>query len=795
MTHGDRSPFFVNAPELAEAAKNKISRSLYAAVVRIAIQAQDPARTVQVACDLAASLRVFAHPHGNELIPLENVEYPFEQHVEDALRRQSRRPGMLLNSDELVGFVHLPSSAVRSPILLREIGKTKAAPAIVQGGNGIVLGQNIDAGRSVEVRLTAEQRVRHTHIVGASGTGKSTLLFHAIQQDIENGEGIGVLDPHGDLIERILGSIPPHRVTDVVVVDPSDEEFSVGFNILSAHSDFEKTLLASDLVSVFQRLSTSWGDQMGSVLQNAILAFLENDRGGTLADLRRFLLDVPFRNEFLKTVRDPDVVFYWKRTFPQLTGNKSIGPVLTRLETFLSPKPIRYMVSQPVNRLDFADILDTGKIFLAKLPQGQMGKENAFLLGSLLVAKFQQLAMSRQRVTQQERRDFFLYIDEFQHFITPSMTEIPSGARKYRLGLVLAHQELRQLQRDPEVAGAVLSNPFTRIVFRVGDDDARKLAEGFAHFDSRDLQSLSTGHAIARVERSDFDFNLTVPFPEEPDADAAARTREQVITSSRKKYATPRAEIETTLMRQLEVVEATPPPPKSPKPVSEPMVAEVPKPAVSETRSDLVVPPAATVSETVTKVKPTAHVKPAFETVRKPVPPADLGMGGAQHKAIQQRIKRAAEGLGFRVTIEKEIAGGSVDLVLEKGGQSIACEITVTTTTDHEVGNIAKCLKAGFTRVVIVCQEERRLRKIQNAVVTSLGTDVVVGFFKPDEFLAELRNQAQAPPSEGSVVRRGYKIKHQFPQMTEEERRIREAAAMKLIAETMRGSEPVPFLT
>src|SRR5258707_14856683 len=153
----------------------------------------------------------------------------------------------------------------------------------------IALCYNEHAGQKVSVELTAEQRTRHCHIVGASGTGKSTLLFNLIRQDIENGEGVAVLDPHGDLIDRICGIIPPERVADVVLVDPADDEYAIGFNILSAHSELEKTLLASDLVSVFQRLSTSWGDQMQSVLQNTILAFLESDRKGTLADMRRFL--------------------------------------------------------------------------------------------------------------------------------------------------------------------------------------------------------------------------------------------------------------------------------------------------------------------------------------------------------------------------------------------------------------------------------------------------------------------------------------------------------------------------
>lgn len=274
-------------------------------------------------------------------------------------------------------------------------------------------------------------------------------------------------------------------------------------------------------------------------MQNAILAFLESSRGGTLADLRRFLLDAEFRNEFLTTVTDPDLIYYWRKGFPQLGGNKSIGPVLTRLETFLAPKPVRYIVSQQANRLDFADIMDSGKIFLAKLPQGQIGKENAFLLGSLLMSKFQQTAMSRQAQHIAARRDFWLYLDECHHFITPSTAEIVGGARKYRMGLTLAHQELRQLQRDSEVASAVM-NCGTRIVFRVGDDDARKLADGFATFEARDLQNLDTGQAICRVERSDFDFNLAVPLPAEPDEAVARERRQAIIAASRQKYGTPR---------------------------------------------------------------------------------------------------------------------------------------------------------------------------------------------------------------------------------------------------------------
>lgn len=803
VTHADGKPFFVNMLELAGAAESKVAKALYAAVVRIAVRTDSQERTLQLARDLASSLRVFAHPRGNELIPLSNADYPFEDHIEDVIRRQSRRTGMLLNSDELIGFVHLPGSAVRSAVLRRDTGKSKAAPSIARAANGILLGDNAHAGSTVQVRLTPEQRVRHCHVIGASGTGKSTLLHNLILSDVANGQGLAVLDPHGDLIDRILGCISPERIADVILFDAADETHSIGFNILTAHSDLEKTLLASDLISVFQRLSSSWGDQMASVMQNAILAFLESSRGGTLADLRRFLLDAEFRNKFLTTVTDPDLIYYWRKGFPQLGGNKSIGPVLTRLETFLAPKPVRYIVSQQANRLDFADIMDSGKIFLAKLPQGQIGKENAFLLGSLLMSKFQQTAMSRQAQHIAARRDFWLYLDECHHFITPSTAEIVGGARKYRMGLTLAHQELRQLQRDSEVASAVM-NCGTRIVFRVGDDDARKLADGFASFEARDLQNLDTGQAICRVERSDFDFNLAVPLPAEPDEATAKARRQAIIAASQQKYATPRAEVEAMLASKIQPVRPPTPPLAPVPPVASapavPPVSESPK--VAEVRN---------VVEPVTKPKPAAEpppLSPAVETLvmtgsgkesvvtPSPKPPRDLGRGGEQHKAIQERIQTEAHALGFFAAVESQLADKSnqaADVVLRRGELVIAVEITVTTTTDHEFGNVAKCLAAGFNRVAVLSPSREKLQAIATAVNAGLDEQqrTHVSYHTPDDFIAELRRLAEstavaAPATATERSTRGYKVRRHGPSVSPEERKATEEAAIRLIAETMK---------
>ncbi len=816
VTKADGKPFFDDGASLVKAAAQKTDGPLFGAVVRLAGIADDYDRAWQIVRRMAPALRQFARADGNKFVPLPNDDYDEVDHVMDLLQRRSRRCGMLLNFDELSGLVHLPSAAVQSKKFKRIETSTRAAEGQNTEGNGVCIGINQHDGTSSEVRLTQEQRVRHCHILGGTGTGKSTLLFSMIQQDILNGEGIAVLDPHGDLIDRVLGIIPPERLSDVVLLDPADEQFVIPFNILSAHSDFEKQLLASDLVSVFQRLSTSWGDQMNSVFQNAVLAFLESTEGGTLADLRRFLLDAEWRGRFLQTVTDPDVRFYWQRAFPQLGGNKSIGPILTRLETLLSPKPIRYMVSQRENLLDFGAMMDTGKIFLAKLPQGQIGRENAFLLGSLVMTKLQQMAMSRARVPAAMRRPFYCYIDEFHHFITPSLAEVLSGARKYGLGLVLAHQDLKQLDRDKDVGSSVLSNAFTRIVFRVGDSDARALSEGFAHFEARDLQSLAIRQAICRIERADHDFNLSVPLLEPVPQELEAHQRAAAIEASRSTYAISRREVEAALLQKLAADELHIKVPKEKKardtivkaepdlqlqaPPSEGEQFQKAEEVAAEQKLETlgIETPALTPAQ----IQPV--ITPAREEVLAQAIPAELGKGGHQHRILQDRIRAVGEQQGFRAMLEMPTSQGreSIDVGLIRSDLRIACEISVTTTVDYEVGNVRKCLREGFDLIAVVTSSERKLSQIESAVTGCLNAVDAgkVKYFKLEDFLRYLGTltppvmplELPSAPSPKEFVRKGYKVTRQFAPLTPEERATKEAAAFKLLLEEMK-LPAVPF--
>ena len=702
--------FFIDDPAMVKLTAEKISSPLFAAVIRIAAQSPKSKRAWHIAHGIGKSLRQFSEAASNELIPLANDAYDEDQHCDDVIGRRSCRAGLIVNRDELVSLVHLPSASARSAKLQRDERKTKAAPSLAFG-HGLVLGENQHAGKTIRVSMSTEQRVRHMHLIGASGSGKSTLLLNMIVQDIENGDGVAVLDPHGDLIDQVISRIPVKRAHDVVLLDPSDEAYPVGFNILSAHSDLERNLLASDLVSVFKRLSTSFGDQMTTVLGNAILAFLESSEGGTLSDLRRFLVEPGFRERFLATVQDSEVVYYWQKEFPLLTG-KPQGPILTRLDTFLRPKVIRYMISQKENRIDFAEIMNGRKILLAKLAQGLIGEENSYLLGTLVVSKLNQIATSRQSMAASARAPFYLYIDEFHNFITPSLAAILSGARKYNLGLILAHQELHQLSnRDGDVAAAVIANPYTRVCFRLGDFDAKKLEEGFSVFKAKDLQNLSVGEAIVRMERAEYDFNLkTVSLPPVEPLVAAAR-RDLIVAASRERYAAKRDEVEAMIRARHAEGGMEPEAPGRKTRIR----VEVPLP--------------------VGKVVPQSP-----EEAPAPQPP---GRGGEHHKYLQQLIKRWAEGRGYQVTLEKPVLDGLgiIDVVLEKNGLApVACEISITTPVEHELKNAEKCLVAGYEHVFLVAPDKDALARVRARASSVLTPAQLkkVRFVLPEEVFASV---------------------------------------------------------
>jgi hypothetical protein len=733
---------------LLDAAKEKVRHPLLVAAVRVGGQGENADDCLLLARRVAAALRAFSVPRGNELIPLSNDGYDDADHVDSLLFRASHRCGMLLTSEELASLVHLPGSSLRHPKLLRHSKRTKAAPSAVLG-HPLILGLNEHMGESTRVSLTAEQRMRHVWIAGGTGTGKSSLLLSMICQDIEEGRGVGVLDPHGDLVDAVLARVPEERTRDVVLFDPADAEYPVGFNVLEARSETEKILLASDLVATFRRLSTSWGDQMNVVLANAILAFVESSTGGTLADLRRFLVEKPFREEFLRTVADEEVGYYWREEFPLLRSNAH-APILTRLNAFLRPKLIRNMVSKTEGRFSISEVMDSGGIFLGRLSQGAIGAENSTLLGAFLTAKFNQAGVARQEKAASSRRDFFLYADEFHNFVTPSLSELLSGIRKYRVGLTLAHQDLQQIiSRDRDVFSTLRGSAGTRIVFRVSDSDARALSDGFSYFEPRDLVNLGTGEAVARVERSSFDFNLQNDQLPPLDEEEGAARRQRIRILSRERYAVSLA----VLAPEQDAPEIPPVEPVQSAEPEHPSSPSSPQPRKAQTAAP------------------------------RPTP----GRGGAQHKYLQSLLKRLGEARGYRATVELEVPGGSVDVAFEKGSVRVACKISVTTPLAHELGNVRKCLAAGFGYVLMIVSDRRGAGRAANAVQEQLARDDAarVRCLVAEEVAAFLNGlEADSAGSEGTV--KGYRVKTRFKAVEPEEREAGKSRVSEIIARSMK---------
>ena len=766
ITDDDGSCIFVDAPELKRATAEKARSPLFASVIRVGCVSETDESAKLLMQRVGSALGQFDAPGRNRLIPLSNEYFPDQVHEDDLLFRITHRTGMILSAPELVGVMHLPTSQIVSPKLLRDAGRTKSCPHQVLG-HQLTLGTNPHHGVERTVSLSTEQRVRHLYIIGASGTGKSTLLLNLITQDMEQGEGLALLDPHGDLTDDVLKRVPEARKRDVIIFDPGDEEFPIGFNIFHAHSEAEKTLLASDLTTTFQRLSTSWGDRMHAILANGIMAMLDHPDGGTLLTLRRFLTDKSFRQSYLLKITDPEIKYYWEKEYP-LHGGKPEGPVLTRIDTFLRPKTIRNMVAQTKSAIDFTKVMNERKILLVKLSHGAIGEENAHLLGTLIVTAIHQAALRRQSTKSDERTPFYLYADEFQNFVTPSMESILSGARKYHLGLILAHQERRQLlSKDREVASSVLTNPYTRICFRLGYDDASSLAKGLSFFDSNDLQNLGIGQAIVRAEQAQYDFNLTVPW-DQHDVENK-RIVDEITELSRKTYGRPRVEVEATVRSFYADYESR---------VSE---SDKDKHKVQDQRK-LKQPESKIVS--LPKILDIQQQAEPKSIVRPKTP----GRGGTQHSYLQNLIKKYAEELGFSANIEKEVLGGKgfVDVSLTLGEKKIGCEISVSTAIEYEIQNIHKCLAAGYDFVVMVCGQKKRLHNLQTAIYEGIDADLLekVKLLDPELFLQFLYQLIKKPKEEVKSTR-GYRVSTSFLPLSQNDCETKNQAVSKLIASTL----------
>ncbi len=344
--------------------------------------------------------------------------------------------------------------------------------------------------------IKRKDRRQHVYILGKSGTGKSVLMFNMIIQNIKNGEGVCVVDPHGELVEGVLSAIPPERVKDVVYFNPADTGYHIGFNVLELVDSKYKHLVASGLMGIFTKIwANAWSARMEYILNNAILALLDTP-GSTLLGIPRMLVDKDYRQQIISNLKDPVIKAFWVHEYEAWQDkfrNEAIAPIQNKVGQFLSTSIIRNVVGQSQSTINVFDIMNTGKIFLVNVSKGRIGEDNSALLGGMIITKVQLAAMERVRIPEEERRDFYLYVDEFQNFVTDAFAGILSEARKYRLNLTIAHQYTAQLATKDSSAmrDAVFGNVGTMIIFRVGADDAEFLEKEFEpEFTPQDIVNL-----------------------------------------------------------------------------------------------------------------------------------------------------------------------------------------------------------------------------------------------------------------------------------------------------------------
>ncbi|MDI6883378.1 MAG: type IV secretion system DNA-binding domain-containing protein [Patescibacteria group bacterium] len=414
-------------------------------------------------------------------------------------------------------------------------------------------------------------RRHHIYVVGKTGVGKTALLKNMALQDIQKGEGVAIVDPHGEFAEEVLDRIPSERLKDVIYFNPADIDYPIAFNILGVPDPKYKHLIASGLIGIFTKIwANVWSARMEYILSNCILALLDTPKT-TLLGILRLLVDRDYRQKIVNNIQDPVVKSFWVNEYEEWGAqyrNEAIAPIQNKVGQFLNVSLIRNIVGQSKSTLDIPEIMDTGKILLVNVSKGRIGEDNSALLGAMLITKIQLAAMERVRIPEEQRRDFYLYVDEFQNFATESFTNILSEARKYHLNLVIAHQYIGQLitQTTTEVRDAVFGNVGTLICFRIGAADAEFLEREFEpEFTVQDLVNLPNFNIYLKlmidgITSRPFSAQTLPPVPKEK----TKSQREKIIKFSRERYSNPRVEVEERIARWSGVLEFPTTPPPSP---------------------------------------------------------------------------------------------------------------------------------------------------------------------------------------------------------------------------------------
>ncbi len=462
--------------------------------------------------------------------------------------------GLVLNIEELASVYHLPNMTVETPNIVWTTAKKGEPPSnlplvgIVPPNLLTVIGKTNFRNIEKEFGIKLLDRRRHTYVIGKSGTGKSTLLENMIIDDIREGRGVILVDPHGEAVEHVLDSVPKERINDVVLFDPSDRANPIGFNLLESVDEDLKGIVASGFVGIFKKIfGNSWGPRLEHILRNSVLALLDYP-DSTMLGIVKMLTDKRYRQMVVAEVKDPVIKDFWENEFAgwdQKFASEATSPILNKVGQFIATPTIRNIVGQPQSTFSVRQIMDEGKILLINLSRGKIGEDNSALLGAMMITKIQLAAMSRADIPEGDRTDSYLYVDEFQNFATESFATILSEARKYHLNLIMANQYIAQMQE--EVRDAVFGNVGTLISFRVGAGDAGDLAHEFtpvfAETDlvNQDIYKIYIKLSIDGLTGPAFSANALPPY--KPEVSHAA----EIAEVSRQAYSRSRAEVEAQI--------------------------------------------------------------------------------------------------------------------------------------------------------------------------------------------------------------------------------------------------------
>jgi len=497
---------------------------------------------------LAGSFAIFTRGDGNGLV-FQKAPLIKKGKFKQAIFQRSAEftpKFQILTISETASLWHLPSIQTKIPNI------AWGRQVLTEAPENLPVSLNLNDEQKQEINFFARteyknrvitfgikqgDRRRHMYVIGKTGTGKSTLIANMAIDDMKKKHGLAVIDPHGDLSEILLDYIPSHRINDVCYLDPSDKEHPFTINILEVNDPTQAELISSGIISIFYKIyAFSWGPRLEHILRNTLLTLAQTP-GSTLVDVPRILTEKDFRHQVVQKLNDPVLNNFWQNEFekmPDRLQQEAIWPILNKVGQFVSSPSIRRIIGQPKSTIDLEKIMNEGKILILNLSQGRLGEDNAALLGAMIISKIQLAAMNRVNIPEEQRKDFYLYVDEFQNFATDSFIKILSEARKYRLNLCLANQYMAQI--DLPVQKAILGNAGTLMSFLVGAEDGFILEKEFGSiFTQKDLVGLSNFQIIIKLAVDNLTsrpfFAYTLPLPQSKN-----QNREKVIKVSQQRY-------------------------------------------------------------------------------------------------------------------------------------------------------------------------------------------------------------------------------------------------------------------